>query len=473
MSEARTVIVLAAGKGTRMKSSLPKVLMPMLGRTLLGHVLEAAHPLQADQTMVVIGHEAEKMKQHLAQVAPYAQTATQEQQLGTGHAVRVAMDSAPEASGTVVVLYGDTPLLRAETLSAFMSAHESSGNTATVLSAVVDDPTGLGRILRDSEGAVTGIVEHRDASADELAINEINSGMYAFDAASLRQTLGMLKGNNDQGEEYLTDVLGLLHQAGKRIGTFHAPEVEDTYGCNDRAQMADLQAIMQGRINTEVMRSGVTLDDPSSTWIDVTVRVEPDVTIRPGVQLRGDTVIGAHSEIGPDSTLIDTSVGAEASVTRAHCVSARIDDECQVGPFAYLRPGTVLAQRAKAGTYVELKNSLVEAGAKVPHLSYVGDTDIGPDANVGAGTIVANYDGVDKHRTKIGEAVFVGSNSVLIAPVSIADGSYVAAGSAIASDVEAGELAVARGRQHNASGWVSKRRSGTKTDRAARNAAKD
>ncbi|HZE40736.1 MAG TPA: bifunctional UDP-N-acetylglucosamine diphosphorylase/glucosamine-1-phosphate N-acetyltransferase GlmU [Stackebrandtia sp.] len=467
MSVDRTVIVLAAGQGTRMKSSLPKCMMPMLGRSLLGHVLFAAEALGAGRTMVVVGHEAERMSAHVAEIAPYAATVLQAQQRGTGHAVRVAADALGELSGTVVVLYGDTPLLRRETLAAFMGAHEAAGNSATVLTAEVADPAALGRIVRDADGGFESIVEFRDASPGQRAIREINSGIYAFDAGALREMLSKLVSDNDQGEEYLTDVLGMLRRAGRAVGTHTAEDVDDTLGANDRAQLAQLQAIMRDRVNGGWMRSGVSMDDPSSTLVDVTVRLEPDVTLRPGVQLRGDTVVESHAEVGPDSTLVDTSVGAGASVVRAHCVGAVVGAGCAVGPFAYLRPGAVLGEGAKAGTYVEVKNSTVGSGAKVPHLSYVGDASIGADANLGAGTIVANYDGVAKHRTDIGEAVFVGSNSVLVAPVTVADGSYVAAGSAIAEDVPSGSLGVARGRQHNSQGWVAKRRPGTKTDEAA------
>ena len=470
MGSARTVVVLAAGKGKRMKSALPKSLMPMLGRTLLGHVLAAARPLAADRTLVVVGHGAEAMSQHLATVEPTADTAVQTEQWGTGHAVRIAMDAVPDTDGTVVVLYGDTPLLRSETVAGLVAAHEASSDSATVLTAEVADPTGFGRVVRDGAGRLARVVEQRDAGPAELAIREINSGIYAFDAALLRQMLGRLTRDNDQGEELLTDVLGFLREAGHGVGTHTAVDPDDTLGCNDRAQLAELRKIMQRRINTAVMRSGVTMDDPDSVWIDATVSVGVDVTIRPGVQLRGESVVGDGAEIGPDSTVTDTSVGAGASVVRAHCEGAVIGDGCSVGPFAYLRPGARLEPRAKAGTNVEIKNSTVGAGAKVPHLSYVGDAEIGPGANIGAGTIVANYDGVTKHRTTIGEAVFVGSNSVLVAPVTVADGAYVAAGSAIAEDVEAGALGVARGRQHVSSGWVAKRRSGTRSDEAAQRA---
>lgn len=450
-----------------MKSALPKCVMPMLGRSLVGHVLHAAGVLGAQRTFVVVGHKADEVSAHVAHVAPGAESVLQAEQLGTGHAVRTAMDAAGELEGTVVVLYGDTPLLTSETLSAFMEAHEASGNAASVLTAVVDDPAALGRIVRGSDGEFEAIVEFRDATEEQRAISEINSGIYAFEASALREKLGLLKGDNDQGEEYLTDVLGMLRADGSRVGTHTAADVDDTLGANDRAQLAQLQAIMRDRINVAVMRSGVTLDDPASTLIDATVSIEPDVTIRPGVQLRGATSVGSGAEIGPDSTIVDTEVGQRASLVRTHCVGARVGAGVSVGPFAYLRPGARLENASKVGTFVEVKQSTVGPGAKVPHLSYVGDASIGADANLGAGTIVANYDGVAKHHTEVGEAVFVGSNSVLVAPVTVSDGSYVAAGSAVTKSVPPGSLGVARGRQHNSDGWVAKRRAGTKTDKAA------
>ncbi|GIG66009.1 bifunctional UDP-N-acetylglucosamine diphosphorylase/glucosamine-1-phosphate N-acetyltransferase GlmU [Phytomonospora endophytica] len=467
----RTVILLAAGEGKRMKSALPKVLHEILGRSLVGHVLAAAAPLEPAETMVVVGHGADQVTAHLAETTPGARTVLQEQQLGTGHATRVALDALPEATGTVVVLYGDTPLLQASTLRGLCEAHEDGGHAATVLTASVDDPTGLGRIIRDADGAFARIVEQKDATPAQLALTEINSGMYAFDAARLRVALKGLTTDNSQGEEYLTQALTLMLDAGHTVGTHTAPDIADTLGCNDREQLAWLRGLMQKRVNSALMRTGVTMDDPATTWVDVTATVGVDATIRPNVQVKGATRIGEGAEIGPDSTLVDTVVGAGASVVRAHTLGATVGAKATVGPFAYLRPDAELADGAKVGTFVEVKNSTVGAGSKVPHLSYVGDATIGAGANIGAGTIVANYDGVAKHRTQVGDAVFVGSDSVLIAPVSIADGSYVAAGSAVDQNVPSGALGVARGRQRNIEGWVERKRPGTKTAKAAERAA--
>ena len=450
-----------------MKSATPKVLHPLLGRTLLGHVLVAAGAAEAEQTVVVVGHQAEQVSEHLAEVAPAALPVLQAVQNGTGHAVRIALEVVPEAAGTVVVLNGDVPLLRPETVASLIAAHESASRAATVLAAAVDDPSGLGRIVRDAGGGLARIVEERDASAEERAIREINAGIYVFDAAALRAALGKLSSDNEQGEEYLTDVFGLLVEVGSQVGVFVAPDAEETLGVNDRAQLAGLRARLRDRVNTAWMRSGVSILDPATAWIDVTVTLEPDAVIDQNTQLKGASSVAADAVIGPDTTLIDTSVGAGATVLRAHAVGAEIGPEAAVGPFSYLRPGTRLGRKSKIGGFVEAKNSELGEGAKVPHLSYVGDATIGARANVGAGTIVANYDGVRKSRTTIGEAAFVGSDTVLIAPVEVGPGAYVAAGSAIAKDVPAGNLGVTRAQQQNVEGWTARRRPGTKSAAAA------
>ncbi|MFF5295760.1 bifunctional UDP-N-acetylglucosamine diphosphorylase/glucosamine-1-phosphate N-acetyltransferase GlmU [Paractinoplanes globisporus] len=455
-----------------MKSATPKVLHPLLGRSLLGHVLVAAGAAEAEQTVVVVGHQADQVREHLAEVAPAAVPVLQAVQNGTGHAVRIALDAVPEAAGTVVVLNGDVPLLRAETVARLIGEHESASRAATVLAAAVDDPAGLGRIVRDAGGGLARIVEERDASAEERAIREINAGIYVFDVSSLREALGKLSTDNDQGEEYLTDVFGLLVEVGSPVGVFVAPDADETLGVNDRAQLAELRALLRDRVNTAWMRSGVSILDPATAWIDVTVSLEPDAVIDQNTQLRGTSSVASGAVIGPDTTLIDTSVGEGATVLRAHAVGAEIGAQASVGPFSYLRPGTRLGRKSKIGGFVEAKNSELGEGAKVPHLSYVGDATIGARANVGAGTIVANYDGVRKSRTTIGEAAFVGSDTVLIAPVEVGPGAYVAAGSTIASDVPPGSLGVARAQQQrNVEGWTAKRRPGTPSAEAAERAS--
>jgi bifunctional UDP-N-acetylglucosamine pyrophosphorylase/glucosamine-1-phosphate N-acetyltransferase len=454
-----------------MKSATPKVLQPLLGRTLLGHVLVAAEATEAEKTVVVVGHQADLVEAHLAEVAPAALPVLQAQQHGTGHAVRIALDAVPDVAGTVVVLSGDAPLLRPETVMSLIEAHESGARAATVLAAEVPDPTGLGRIVRDKRGDLARIVEERDASPEVRAIREINGGIYAFDATALRQALGKLSADNDQGEEYLTDVFGLLIEVGSPVGVFVATDASETLGCNDRAQLAGLRALLRDRVNAAWMRSGVLILDPATAWIDVTVSIEPDAVIDQNSQLQGATTVAAGAVVGPDTTLIDSTVAAGAVVLRTHAIGAEVGPEATVGPFSFLRPGTRLARKAKVGGFVETKNAELGEGAKVPHLSYVGDASIGAKANIGAGTIFANYDGVAKHRTTVGEAAFVGSDSVLIAPVEIGPGAYVAAGSAVVKPVPAGNLGVTRAQQRIVEGWTARRRAGTASAAAAERAA--
>jgi bifunctional UDP-N-acetylglucosamine pyrophosphorylase/glucosamine-1-phosphate N-acetyltransferase len=467
---ARIIVVLAAGEGKRMKSALPKVLHPLLGRTLLGHVLTAAAPLVADRTLVVVGHGADQVTQHLAEVAPGASPVLQAEQRGTGHAVRIALDAAPDSAGTVIVINGDAPLLRAETVAALVEAHEAAGAAATVLAAEVADPTGLGRIVRDESGRLEQIVEERDATSAQRAIREINAGIYAFDAVRLRDALGKLSTDNEQGEEYLTDVFGLLVATGEPVVVHVAADATETLGCNDRVELATLRQLLRDRVNTAWLRAGVTLLDPATTWIDVTVTLDRDAVVDQNTQLRGATTVGAEAVVGPDVTLIDTTIGAGATVLRSHAVSAVVGPRASVGPYAYLRPAARLAEQAKVGTFVEVKNSEIGTGAKVPHLSYVGDATVGARANIGAATIFVNYDGVAKHHTTVGEAAFVGCDTTLIAPVEIGAGAYVAAGSAIDADVPPGALGVARGKQRNIDGWVARRRAGTRSAEAAERA---
>ena len=450
-----------------MKSATPKVLHPLLGRTLVGHVLAAAGAAEATSTIVVVGHKAELVQAHLAEVAPSATPVLQAQQNGTGHAVRIALDAAPDVTGTVVVLNGDVPLLRPETVAALLAAHEESKAGATVLAAEVADPSGLGRVVRDGSGNLERIVEERDASAEVRAIREINAGIYAFDAALLREALGKLSTDNEQGEEYLTDVFELLSSVGHAVGVYVAPDAEETLGCNDRAELAGLRARLRDRVNAAWMRSGVSILDPATTWIDVTVTLERDAEIEQNCRLTGTTTVGAVAVIGPDTTLIDTVVGDGAVVLRTHSIGAEVGPEATVGPFSFLRPGTKLGRKAKVGGFVETKNAELADGAKVPHLSYVGDASIGAKANIGAGTIFANYDGVRKHRTVVGDAAFVGSDTVLIAPVEIGPGAYVAAGSAVGQDVPAGNLGITRAPQRNVDGWTARKRPGTVSAEAA------
>jgi bifunctional UDP-N-acetylglucosamine pyrophosphorylase/glucosamine-1-phosphate N-acetyltransferase len=465
---SRTVVVLAAGEGTRMRSSLPKVLHPLLGRTLLGHVLAATDGLDADRTLVVVGAGADQVTAHLAEIAPKATPVPQAEQRGTGHAVRTALAAAPDLTGTVVVLNGDLPLLRPETVTGLVEAHEHGDQTATLLTAELADPTGLGRIVRNRHG-LERIVEETDATEAEKTIREVNAGVYAFDADTLKRALDAIGAHNAQGEEYLTDVPGRLPE----VALHAAKDPSEALGCNDRVQLAAVRATLRDRVNRDWMWAGVSIVDPATTWIDVTVRLGQDAVIEPNTHLRGGTAIGEAATIGPDVSLIDTIVGEGASVVRTHAIQSAIGPGAQVGPYASLRPASRLAAGAKVGTFVETKNAEIGAGAKVAHQAYVGDATIGPGANIGAGTIFVNHDGLAKHHTEVGEAAFVGSNSNLVGPVIVADGAYVAAGSTVTNDVPPGALAVARERQRNVEGWVEQRRPDTKTAKAARKAAGD
>jgi bifunctional UDP-N-acetylglucosamine pyrophosphorylase/glucosamine-1-phosphate N-acetyltransferase len=450
-----------------MRSSIPKVLHAIAGRSLLAHSVLAARALDPEHLCVVVGHARERVTAHLRELDPAAVPAVQAEQLGTGHALRQGLAALPPLTGTVVVIAGDTPLLTATTLSALVSAHEEQGNAATVLTSQVPDPTGYGRVLRDGDGAVRGIVEERDAAPEERAVTEINSGMYAFDADRLHAALARVQRGNSQGEEYLTDVIGILRGHGHRVGAVAAADHREVLGVNDRVQLAQAGALLTERLLDAAMRAGVTIIDPRSTWIDVDVQLEADVVLHPGTRLYGRTRVAAGAEIGPDCTLTDTVVGPGAHVASTTATEAEIGAEAAVGPYTYLRPGTRLGRGAKAGGFVEIKASVVGDGSKVPHLSYVGDAEIGVGTNVGAATVVVNYDGVAKHRTRIGDHVRIGSDSMLIAPLTIGDGAYTAAGSSITEDVPPGALAIARPTQRNIEGWVERRRPGSPAAAAA------
>ena len=461
MTDARpaAVLVLAAGEGTRMRGGrTPKVLHELLGRTLLGHVVAADRALQPAHLVVVVGHAREQVTDHLSAIDPSAQVVVQQQQLGTGHAVQVALESLPDLTGTVVVVPGDAPLLTTGTLQALLDEHHRSGAATTLLSAHLDDATGYGRVVRDEAGAVLAIVEHKDADPATRAVTEVNASVYAFDAGHLRAALEQLTTDNAQGELYLTDVVGLHRAAGLGVAAHVAPTAVEVMGINDRVQLAEARVVLRDRINQAHLRAGVTLIDPATTWIDVQVELAADVTVQPGCQLQGATTVAAGAVVGPDTTLIDTTVDQDAVVLRAHCVGAVIGAQASVGPYTYLRPGTRLGRGSKAGGFVEIKASTVGDGSKVPHLSYIGDAVIGERSNIGAATVVVNYDGQHKHRTSIGDDVRIGSDTMLVAPVSIGDGAYTAAGSVITDDVPAGALGVGRARQRIIEGWVARKR---------------
>jgi bifunctional UDP-N-acetylglucosamine pyrophosphorylase / glucosamine-1-phosphate N-acetyltransferase len=472
VSETAAVVILAAGEGTRMKSRTPKVLHTLAGRSLLGHAIAAAGDLEPRQLVVVVGHAKDQVSAAAVAAAPEAAIVVQELQLGTGHAMRMVIESLGVMPGTVVVTYGDMPLLRGRTLSELASRHARAGNAVTVLTARGEFP-GFGRIVRDADGEFLRIAEERDASEAERAIDEFNSGCYAFDGTLLADAIKRVTTSNSQHEEYLTDVVEILRGDGHPVGTMLATDPAEIKGVNDRVQLAQARRALNDRILTDWMLAGVTVVDPASTWVDATVTIGRDADIGPQVQLAGATVIGEGASIGPGCLLEDTTVGEDAVLLHAVCRQAQIGPRVTVGPFAYLRPGASIAADAHIGTYVELKNAQVGVGAKVPHLSYVGDATIGSGSNIGAGTIFANFDGVAKHRTEVGENAFVGSNTVLVAPVAIGDGAYTAAGSAISENVPAGDLGVARGRQHNSDGWVLRNRTGSRSAEAAKRTRSD
>ncbi|MFF4525335.1 bifunctional UDP-N-acetylglucosamine diphosphorylase/glucosamine-1-phosphate N-acetyltransferase GlmU [Streptomyces bluensis] len=463
------VVVLAAGEGTRMKSATPKVLHSLCGRSLVGHVLAAARELEPEHLVVVVGHAREKVAAHLTEIDPGVRTAVQAEQKGTGHAVRMGLQAlGGSVDGTVVVVCGDTPLLTAATLQSLAATHTNDGNAVTVLTAEVPDATGYGRIVRDgASGAVTAIVEHKDATESQRAIREINSGVFAFDGQLLADALGKVRTDNSQGEEYLTDVLGILREAGHRVGASVAGDHREIAGINNRVQLAEARRILNDRLLTDAMLAGVTVVDPATTWVDVTVTFERDVVVHPGTQLQGSTHLGEGAEVGPNSRLSDTRVGAGARVDNTVADHADVGPQATVGPYAYLRPGTRLGLKSKIGTYVETKNASIGEGTKVPHLSYVGDATIGEYTNIGAASVFVNYDGESKHHTTVGSHCKTGSDNMFVAPVTVGDGAYTAAGSVITKDVPPGSLAVARGQQRNIEGWVARKRPGSAAAKAA------
>jgi bifunctional UDP-N-acetylglucosamine pyrophosphorylase/glucosamine-1-phosphate N-acetyltransferase len=450
-----------------MKSSRSKLLHEIAGHSMLSYAVTAATTVQPEHIVVVVGHFRDQVEAHLAEIAPHVLIAVQEEQLGTGDAVQAALGQVADLTGDVIVTMGDVPMLTGETLAALLEEHRARRAAATVLTAQVPDPTGYGRVLRDGDGRVTGIVEHRDADDAQREITEINSGIYVFDAAVLRAALTDIAPQNDQGELYLTDVLTVVRQAGRPVGALLIDDLWQTEGVNDRIQLCRMNAEVNRRILLRWMGDGVTVVDPATTWVHASVDLAADVVLLPGTSLEGATSVGAGAQIGPDTTLIDVEVGENAVVTRTQASLSVIGPGANVGPFAYLRPGTTLGAGGKIGTFVEAKNARIGAGAKAPHLSYLGDAVIGDGANIGAGVIFANYDGVRKSTSTVGAYSFVGSNSVLAAPVEVADGAYIAAGSTITGDVGPGDLAVSRSRQRNVAGWVARKRAGTKTARAA------
>ena len=470
----RAVVVLAAGAGTRMKSERQKTLHEIGGRSMLAHSLHAAAGVDPNYLVAVVGHQREQVAPAVTEIAAQLgveiRQAVQEEQNGTGHAVQVGLAAIPDFDGTVVVTNGDVPLLRSETIGALVEAHETQGAAVTVLSLEFDDPTGYGRIIRDADGSVTEIVEEKDASDEQRRVREVNSGVFAFDGAVLRDALTRITTDNAQGELYITDVLGIARGDGKKVAAFTAPDPRELAGVNDRVQLAAAGKELNRRLVEQAMRAGATVIDPATTWIGVEVEIGRDVVIHPNTQLWGSTVIGDGAEIGPDTTLKDMEIGARAKVVRTQGELGVIGEGASVGPFTYIRPGTELGARGKLGGFVESKNAKIGEGSKVPHLTYIGDATVGVESNIGASSVFANYDGVNKHHTTIGNYCRTGSDTMFVAPVTVGDGAYTGAGTVLTKDVPPGALAVKEGRQRNIEGWVEEHRPGTDAAEAARKA---
>jgi bifunctional UDP-N-acetylglucosamine pyrophosphorylase/glucosamine-1-phosphate N-acetyltransferase len=442
------IAVLAAGKGTRMKSDLPKVLQPLAGATLVERVLASCSSLQPDRRLLIVGHGAERVQQSLDRVEGL-EYVLQQPQNGTGHAVQQLLSPLADFDGELLVLNGDVPLLRAQTLEALLEQHRHSGADVTLLSARLSDPSGYGRVVADAEGRVSAIVEHRDCTPEQRLIPLINAGIYCFRWSALAAVLPQLSTDNDQGELYLTDTVAMLNQAMH----LEVADADEINGINDRLQLSACEAVLQDRLRRHWMAEGVTFIDPGSCTLSESTRFGRDVIVEPQCHFRGNAVVGDRSRIGPGSLLEDAEVGREVTVLQSVLRQCRIGDRVDIGPFAHLRPGSDLADGCKVGNFVEIKNSRLESGCKVNHLSYIGDADLGSDVNVGAGTITANFDGVRKHRTVIGRASKTGANSVLVAPITLGEGVTVGAGSTLTKDVPSGALAIGRARQLIKENW--------------------
>lgn len=452
MNESKTII-LAAGQGTRMRSQKSKVLHQVCEKNILDYVVDASKGSGIDAIAVIVGYQAEEVKKSLC---PGITTILQKEQLGTGHAVLQALPFFKELQGNLIVLVGDAPLIRSETIQGLVTEHEARGHGATVLSAEFQDPTGYGRMVKNHKGELIKIVEERDASVAEKKIREINSGMYCFDAQTLSMALKELNTNNTQGEYYLTDVIEIMRQLGKTTGTYVTPDHEDIKAINSKVQLSEVTVIMRKRINTRHMENGVVMIDPATTYISNEVMVGQDSTLYPGVILEGKTVIGKDCLIGANSCLVNAEIGNHVTIQNSTIWDSSVDDDTVVGPYAYIRPGSRIGKHCKVGDFVEVKNSTMADGAKAAHLTYIGDGDVGENVNLGCGTVFVNYDGQKKYRTIVEKNAFIGCNTNLIAPVTVKEGAYIAAGSTITDDVPEESLAIARARQVNKVGYLKK-----------------
>lgn len=448
-------IVLAAGQGKRMKSKLYKVLHPVCGKPMVGHVIDGLKQIDTERTVTVVGHGAESVQAYLGDTVEYA---LQSEQLGTGHAVIQAAPLLADEAGTTIVICGDTPCIRPESLKSLVQYHQELGAACTIMSAIVEDPFGYGRIYRGASGSVERIVEQKECDAEEAAIREINTGTYVFDNRKLFAALQNISNDNNQGEYYLTDVIGILHSQGDKIEASALEDADEAIGVNDRLALSEAERILRKRINREHMLAGVTLIDPAHTYIDADVKIGADTVIYPGSWLRSGTEVGEDCTIGPNSELNDAQIGSGCHIKQSIVTESAVGREVSIGPFAYIRPGSKIHDRVKIGDFVEIKNAEIGESSKVPHLSYVGDATVGAMVNIGCGVITANYDGVRKHRTIIEDQAFVGSNVNLIAPVRIERGAYVVAGTTVTQDVPQDAMAIARPPQTNKDGYAKKLR---------------
>lgn len=450
-----TSVILAAGMGTRMKSKMPKVLHKVCGKELCRWVIDASKTAGADSVCAIIGHKAEMVKETLGDVCEFA---LQAEQKGTGHAVMQAVDVIKAAKGEVVILNGDTPLVTAQAIKNAIDYHKSSGNQATVITAILDDATGYGRIVRGNDGGVLKIVEQKDASEEEKKIKEVNSGMYVFDSDSLVYALDKITPNNAQGEYYLTDTLEILLNAGKKVGGYAIADNDEIRGINDRVQLNEAEKIMQKRINEMHMRNGVTMRNPESVYIEDGVEIGNDTEICQNVTIKSGTKIGCDCVIGSGSILDRAVIDDGVDILSSVILQSEVGSGTHVGPFAYIRPNCKVGEDVKVGDFVELKNSNIDDGTKISHLTYIGDSDVGKRVNFGCGTVTCNYDGKNKYRTVIGDDCFVGCNTNFVSPINVGDGVYIAAGSTITEDIPENSLSIARARQVNKEGWTDKRK---------------
>lgn len=449
-----TSVILAAGMGTRMKSKMPKVLHRVCGKPLTKWVIDASKEAGADSVVTIIGHGADMVRETLDGMSEFA---IQAEQKGTGHAVMQAADFIKNVRGSVVILNGDTPLITADTIKKAVEYNAKKGEQATVITAILPDATGYGRIVRDSQGGVLKIVEQKDASDEEKKINEVNSGMYVFDAQSLFYALGEIKPNNAQGEYYLTDTLEILLKAGKKVGAYAIEDNDEIRGINDRVQLSEAEAIMRARINEMHMRNGVTMRIPESVYIEADVEIGNDTVIEPNVTIKSGTKIGADCIVGQGSVLDGAVIHDNVGILSSVILNSEVDEGTHVGPFAYIRPNCRVGKDVKVGDFVELKNSNIDDGTKISHLTYIGDSDVGKRVNFGCGTVTCNYDGKNKFRTVIGDDCFVGCNTNFVSPINVGDGAYIAAGSTITEDIPDKSLSIARAKQVNKEGWTDKR----------------